>query len=141
MLTSTQIENTRLAYAIMLATPAHKIELNVVRDGRKPREDADVLNPLCGSAGCIAGVLSAYPQFQVQGLRWKGTDLEKVDHIYGLDLDFKLFGSPFIFDGGHSGIHGKREALERLRLHMEQNSMLTSEENAKMRKVAQELTE
>ena len=109
-----QIENLRVAYSLMVGIPAVRIHMGLYRAdgngfvGRVSKNDARFISE-CGSAGCMAGWLSAHPYFKSQGLTWDA------DNIRGIDPSTTLFGVSNMFRSGLSELAGKREALERIR--------------------------
>ena len=113
-MTDKQIENLRMAYAIMAGIPAERINLGVYRAndngfvGGASKDDARFVRT-CGSAGCVAGWLSAHPYFKSQGLKWNATSIEYEN------ASSVLFDDYAIFDSGPVGLAGKREALARIR--------------------------
>lgn len=137
-LTSQQIENTRMAYAIMAGFPAHKISLSNIRRSRDGNTSDEALIHGCGTGGCVAGVLSAHPYFKEQGFHWNDfrTCLKSQEGVSSLtSQEQELFGSWHIFDGGYDGIQGKREALERIREHLVEHKIITK---ARSRELARE---
>jgi hypothetical protein len=113
MPTRQQIENLRMAYAIMWGVPASQIDLGSIRYSQGQATDEKMLTH-CSSAGCVAGWLSAHPYFKAQGLLFRhpgwitlGKDLSSASEI--------LFGERYIFDDGYDGIRGKLQALARIR--------------------------
>ena len=110
-MTDKQIENLRMAYAIMAGIPAERIKLDIYRcepRGRRCENDKAFVST-CGSAGCVAGWLSAHPHFKSQGLKWFAPEIQ------GEPASSALFDDPTIFDSGPEGLTGKREALARIR--------------------------
>lgn len=116
-ITDEQAENARMAYAIMAGIPAELIDLNDIREGYA--SDEEMLD--CNSCGCVAGWLSVHPFFQEKGLKSYAINGVYPTSLCGVDLskDVPLFGSSYIFNS-HEGIRDsqKREALERIRLHL-----------------------
>ena len=106
-----QIENLRMAYAIMAGIPADRVKLDIYRCNQHQLVCADDKQFVdnCASVGCVAGWLSAHPYFKRQGLRWNAPDIE------GVSASFVLLGDYNIFDVGPQGLLGKRVALSRIR--------------------------
>ena len=109
-----QIENLRVAYAIMAGIPAERIKLSIYRRNAQGYvrvsgwNDKDFIND-CGSVGCMAGWLSAHPHFKCQGLKWNA------ERIKDVNASMALFGVFDVFDSGPEGLLGKRVALSRIR--------------------------
>lgn len=97
------------------------------------------------AAACVAGVLSAHPFFQEQGLRWNLFDGIHMGHGHehgGIFTSaYRLFGYTHIFDGGHSGLAGKRQALSRIRGALYREGAITLERTAELAAQEAALTE
>jgi len=125
-LTPLQIENTRIAYAIMWGIPAKHIDLDTFRQGRTVKE---MRRAECGTVGCIGGWLSVHPYFIKQGLTGNGG--------FKPEVAYKLFGTYYMFSPSAApgpcwvdgGLKHKREALARLRLHLFENGAITAKRN------------
>lgn len=147
-LTPKQVENTRMAYAIMSGIPAKRINLNNWRlnKGRgwsigcsDPISNERFASRRCGSVGCIGGWLSAHPYFVAQGLTYDPEaralgrptiSLRGVGDVSAAAR--KLFGKELLFNCGNYGLEGKRQALARLRLHLYAGGAITEERNAEL---------
>lgn len=134
--TPKQIENLKVAYAVMGGIPAKRINLDLYRT--KPYacdplpNDKAFLND-CGSAGCIAGWLSAHPHFKAQGLRVpRDGRYPTIGRMETWEAAQRLFGDSYMFNSGHSGALGKREALERIRETLVDAEAITPKRDAQL---------
>lgn len=145
-----QIENLRMAYAIMSGIPAERVRLNVDRavtfnalaasgTGYGVEYLDEVFTHDCKSVGCVCGWLAAHPYFQAQGLVYHGRTASNKDGVELLDMDATLFGDQTIFDSGDMGIVGKRDALARIRNALRQRRAISDECNAQFAKFEQSL--
>lgn len=136
--------NLFAAYEIMFAVPKSKINLRFYRyiadswaigysvNDSQMKNDRRV-------RGCTAGWISAFDYFRSQGLRYSTqADTLTLDHFnLGFDSNFKtmslkLFGVPYIFDGGSSDFLGKRQALYRIRKGLRDQRFITRKEFFRM---------
>lgn len=127
-----QVENVRMAYAIMAGMPAKRIDLDRIRSGR-PADDW-FLTRECGSVACIAGVISAHPHFKEQGLAydpWSGNVTLCGYHGLG-NAASRLMGDAVAFDGSMFDMPPKLEALERLREILFDNGHLSAARNTQL---------
>lgn len=134
--TATQIENVRVAYAVMAGVPSEKIELSAVRDtmgfGAFYVED-DALLHECKTTACIAGWLSSHPYFKAQGFTYgdSTSGLAKHGRMYFYKhMASDLTGDSQLFNAvNEDDVVGtqKQVALARLRRYLRQNNAITIE--------------
>jgi hypothetical protein len=152
-----QVENLRMAYAIMAGIPAERVSLPDVRAtepwGAEPGITDRRLKQSCGSVACVAGWLSAHPYFKRQGLRYEvepgeggfirirrpragevasGLD-EAADYLFG-------DGSYYLFGTGSFGLEGKRQALRRIRDALYSRGAISYERNNELQQQEEAMT-
>lgn len=147
-ITNKQIENSKMAYAIMFGIPHERIDLYEVRNTDEGKmSDEKFLAPNCNTTGCVAGFLSAHPFFKEQGLKWKKKDAMiqfKTKDVQTDDLNEMsdiLFGDYNTFDGGPRGIEGKIVALSRIRKHLHESGVISDKRNDQLSVMEDEVYE